>query len=172
MKAIIASDIHGNSYYCEKLYKLIELEKVDKIILLGDLLYDYHNNDIESVNEVINMLNKYAKITISVLGNCDSSYDISRLLFSANKEIEEIYLDSNKFYIIHGHNLYKYSYLLDNNNYLYGHTHVYNMSGNGINPGSVSYPRMNKYHTCIIYENNVFKLIDIETYQVLETKTI
>ena len=36
MKYFIASDIHGSSFYCEKMLKAFEMEKADKILLLGD----------------------------------------------------------------------------------------------------------------------------------------
>ena len=39
MKVFVASDIHGSSYYIKKLAKLIEEEKPEQIVLLGDLYY-------------------------------------------------------------------------------------------------------------------------------------
>ena len=39
MKLIIASDIHGSAFWCRRLCDLIDAEKPDKLILLGDLLY-------------------------------------------------------------------------------------------------------------------------------------
>ena len=39
MKLMIASDIHGSAYYCEKMLKLFRKEGADKLLLLGDLLY-------------------------------------------------------------------------------------------------------------------------------------
>ena len=39
MKLMIASDIHGSSYYCEKLMERYEEERPEKILLLGDILY-------------------------------------------------------------------------------------------------------------------------------------
>lgn len=39
MKLMIASDIHGSAYYCEKLLKAYDEEKADKLLLLGDILY-------------------------------------------------------------------------------------------------------------------------------------
>ena len=38
MKLMIASDIHGSAYYCEKLLKAYDEEKADKMLLLGDIL--------------------------------------------------------------------------------------------------------------------------------------
>ena len=39
MKLMIASDIHGSAYYCEKMIEAYKREKADKLLLLGDLLY-------------------------------------------------------------------------------------------------------------------------------------
>ena len=39
MKLLIASDIHGSAYYCEKLIERFEKEGAEKLLLLGDLLY-------------------------------------------------------------------------------------------------------------------------------------
>ena len=38
MKLMIASDIHGSAYYCEKMIEAYKREKADKLLLLGDLL--------------------------------------------------------------------------------------------------------------------------------------
>ena len=39
MKLLIASDIHGSAYYCEKLIEAYKNEKADRLLLLGDILY-------------------------------------------------------------------------------------------------------------------------------------
>jgi hypothetical protein len=39
MKVLIASDIHGSSFYAEELKRIVEIEKPDLIALLGDFLY-------------------------------------------------------------------------------------------------------------------------------------
>ena len=39
MKFVIASDIHGSARWCRALMDLVDREKPDKLILLGDLLY-------------------------------------------------------------------------------------------------------------------------------------
>ena len=46
------------------------------------------------------------------------------------------------------------------------------MNGLGINPGSISYPRMYKEHTCIIYNANKLYLIDIENGRILAVKEL
>ena len=172
MKALIASDIHGNLEYMQKLDKICDKENFDKIILLGDLLHNYYYYDPKEEREVAVLLNKRAKITTSVIGNCDRDYEIAKLQFPIIYEIDKIDLDQHSFYLTHGHLNHKYSYLIANKPTFMGHTHVYNMDGNHINPGSVGLPRINKEHTCIIYNDNILNLIDIDTQKILQKKTL
>ena len=46
MKWMIASDIHGSAFYCEKMLKAFKREQVDKLLLLGDILYHGPRNDL------------------------------------------------------------------------------------------------------------------------------
>ena len=46
MKWMIASDIHGSAFYCEKMLKAFEREQADKLLLLGDILYHGPRNDL------------------------------------------------------------------------------------------------------------------------------
>ena len=46
MKLMIASDIHGSLYYCEKMIACWKTERPEKLILLGDLLYHGPRNDL------------------------------------------------------------------------------------------------------------------------------
>lgn len=62
MKYMIASDIHGSSYYCQKLMDAYKYEKPDRLILLGDILYHGPRNDLPkdyAPKKVIEMLNPY-----------------------------------------------------------------------------------------------------------------
>lgn len=60
MKYLIASDIHGSAYWCERLMEAVDAQQPDKIILLGDLLYHGPRNDLPrgyAPKQVIPMLN-------------------------------------------------------------------------------------------------------------------
>ena len=46
MKFMIASDIHGSAYYCEKMLDAYRAEKAQRLLLLGDLLYHGPRNDL------------------------------------------------------------------------------------------------------------------------------
>ena len=64
MKIMIASDIHGSAYYCDKLLKAYEEEKAERLLLLGDLLYHGPRNDLPKEyhpKAVIQMLNEKKK---------------------------------------------------------------------------------------------------------------
>lgn len=172
MKALIASDIHGNLEYTKKLDKLCDIENFDKIILLGDLLNNYYGSDSEEVNEIINILNKRMDKTIGVRGNCDSEWDIKRLLFPCSEEITFVELDGTKYYIEHGNKIEKYEYLTNGNYYFYGHTHIYNLEGMGLNPGSVGNPRRGLCHSVFIYNNGEILLIDLDNFTIIGQKSL
>ena len=46
MKLMIASDLHGSLYYAEKMKERYDVEKPERLILLGDLLYHGPRNDL------------------------------------------------------------------------------------------------------------------------------
>ena len=46
MKWMIASDIHGSAYWCEKLLEQYNKEEAQRLLLLGDLLYHGPRNDL------------------------------------------------------------------------------------------------------------------------------
>ena len=60
MKWMIASDIHGSAFYCEKLMRAWAREGADRLVLLGDLLYHGPRNSLPEQYDpprVIAMLN-------------------------------------------------------------------------------------------------------------------
>ena len=78
MKYIIASDIHGSSYFAKKLKAIIDKENPDKIILLGDIYYHGPRNSLPkkyNPMRVCEILNSYADKIICVKGNCDAEVD-------------------------------------------------------------------------------------------------
>ena len=46
VKWMIASDIHGSAFYCEKMLAAFVREGADRLLLLGDLLYHGPRNDL------------------------------------------------------------------------------------------------------------------------------
>lgn len=175
MKLIIASDIHGSLKYTRKLEELINKTNPDNIILLGDLLYHGARNSLPdeySTMDVANILNKYSNKIIAVRGNCDSEVDDMVTIFSIMDDYKTIDIDGTTFYLTHGHLIDKYNYLFNDKYLISGHTHVYNLEGKQLNPGSVGIPKVNPEHTCILYENKLFKLINLEDFSTIKELTI
>lgn len=172
MKVLIASDIHGNLEYTKKLDELCDKENFDKIILLGDLIHNYYYYDPEEEKEVATILNKRANITTSIIGNCDREYEIEKLNFPVAFEIDKIDLDNHSFFLTHGHLYSKYADLIEDKYTFVGHSHVYNMEGKHLNPGSVGFPRNHKEHTCFIYNDHILTLIDIDTHKILQKREL
>ena len=84
MKLLIASDIHGSSYYCEKLLNAYKKEQAQRMILLGDILYHGPRNDLPAEyapKKVIEMLNAHKDEIHAVRGNCEAEVDQMVLQF-------------------------------------------------------------------------------------------
>jgi len=164
MKLLIASDLHGSAYYCEKLIELMRQQKPDKLILLGDLLYHGPRNDLPRdycPKRVIPMLAQYADRILSVRGNCEAEVDQMVLPFPCMAEYAQLLVDGKTFYLTHGHHASpdQLPPIPAGSVFLSGHTHVkMDEMRQGIrclNPGSVSIPKDGS-HSCLIFENNQF----------------
>ena len=166
MKLIIASDIHGSAFWCRRLCDLIDTEKPDKLILLGDLLYHGPRNDLPrdyAPKQVIPMLSQYQDKIIAVRGNCEAEVDQMVLPFPCMADFSQLYADGMLLYLTHGHhhNPANLPPLPTDGNaiFLSGHTHIkIDETHNGIrclNPGSVSIPKDGS-HSCLIYKNGEF----------------
>ena len=175
MKLLIISDIHGNAFYIRKVDELIEKENIDKIVLLGDVYYygprlGFDNRyDPKEVKEI---LNKYADRIIAVRGNCDAEIDNEVSDFDLSKDYDYLDINNKRCYFTHGHLMDKYSDLFGDNIVFSGHTHIYNINGNNINPGSVGLPKVNPEHTCIIMDNNIINLIDLDNFNTIDSRII
>ena len=164
MKLLIASDIHGSAYYCGKLMEVLEREKPDKLILLGDLLYHGPRNDLPrdyAPKQVIPMLSQHKDKIIAVRGNCEAEVDQMVLPFPCMADFAQLEVDGTLFYMTHGHHHSPDDLpeLPAGSVFLSGHTHVkIDEVRNGIrclNPGSVSIPKDGS-HSCLIYDNGDF----------------
>ena len=95
-KIMIASDIHGSAYYCEKMLECYKNEKADMLVLLGDILYHGPRNDLPedyAPKKVIAMLNPLKNEIICVRGNCDTEVDQMVLDFNVLCEQAHIYVN-------------------------------------------------------------------------------
>lgn len=170
MKIMIASDIHGSAYYCEKMIEAYKSEGAKKLVLLGDILYHGPRNDLPKGYEpkkVIEMLNKIKGEILCVRGNCDTEVDQMVLDFPVLADYAVIYDGDVTMYLTHGHKynpdnlppIKKGDFLVN------GHTHIPANEDMGdftyINPGSVSIPKNGSKHSYIIYENGKFEFKEL-----------
>ncbi len=165
MKLIIASDIHGSHFWCEKLIKEYKSSGAERLVLLGDILYHGPRNDLPDIyapKKVIEMLNELGEQIICVRGNCDTEVDQMVLSFPIMSETAMIFDGEKTLFLTHGHKFNKDSLppLKRGDILLYGHTHIPLDEVVGgircINPGSVSIPKNGSTHGYILYENGEF----------------
>lgn len=174
MKLMIASDIHGSAYYCEKLLQAYDREGADKLILLGDILYHGPRNDLPkeyNPKKVIELLNNRKNDILCVRGNCDTEVDQMVLEFPILAEYCILYLDNQMIFATHGHkfNMETPPMLKAGDILLNGHTHIPKCQSFGeyiyMNPGSVSIPKENSPNSYMIYEDKfIWKNLDGEIY--------
>ena len=162
---MIASDIHGSAYYCEKLLAAYKKEGAERLLLLGDVLYHGPRNNLPqeyAPKSVISMLNAMKNEIICVRGNCDTEVDQMVLEFPILSESAVIFDGNVRIFATHGHKFNKDNLppLCAGDVLVYGHTHVpldTEVSGvRCLNPGSVSIPKEGSAHAYILYENGEF----------------
>ena len=170
MKLVIASDIHGSAFWCEKLMDVIREETPDKVVLQGDLLYHGPRNDLPrdyAPKKVIPMLSELADRVLAVRGNCEAEVDQMVLPFPCMADFAMLADGADTLYLTHGHlhNPDQLPPLRSGTVFLYGHTHVkLDEMRNGVrclNPGSVSIPKDGS-HSCLVYDNGEFRFRILE----------
>ena len=175
MKLMIASDIHGSAYYCEKLIEAYRTEGADKLVLLGDILYHGPRNDLPrdyAPKRVIELLNAMRDELLCVRGNCDTEVDQMVLNFPVLADYAILYTGTRMIYATHGHvyNESKLPPLKTGDVLLHGHTHVPKCTEHEtylyVNPGSVSIPKEDSPHSYLVLENDTltWKTLDGEVY--------
>jgi len=176
MKWLIASDIHGSAYYCEKLIEAYKREEADRILLLGDVLYHGPRNDLPkdyAPKQVIAMLNPLAKDILCVRGNCEAEVDQMVLEFPVLADYAVLTAGEKLIYVTHGHvyNNGKLPPLHKGDILLHGHTHIPACEEHEthvyLNPGSVSIPKENSPHSYMMFDGEKFewKTLEGEAYK-------
>ena len=176
MKLLIASDIHGSAYWCEKVLQAFEKEEATRLILLGDLLYHGPRNDFPndySPKKVFAMLNAVKDKITAIRGNCDSEVDQMVLEFPCLADYALIDDNGRTLFLTHGH-LYNEDTppILKSGDLLFnGHFHTPRHAAlpNGAtyaNCGSAALPKDGTPHSYILYENGklTWKTLDGEAY--------
>ena len=171
MKLLIASDVHGSAYFCEKLLECFEKEKADKLLLLGDILYHGPRNDLPKGHDpkkVIALLNNYKNVIFCVRGNCDTEVDQMVLDFPVLADYSVLTDNIVNIFATHGHkyNIDALPPIQSGEVLAYGHTHVPICNEKDgvlcINPGSISIPKENSWHGYILYYDGVFTWKDFD----------
>ena len=158
---MFASDIHGDASCCQKMLDCFDAEQAEKLILLGDLLYQGPRNDLPpdyAPKKVIELLNARKEQLLCVRGNCDTEVDQMVLEFPILADYCFIELDGHTIFATHGHhhNPANPPMLKKGDILLNGHTHIPANQDMGdftyMNPGSVSIPKENSAHGYMIYD--------------------
>lgn len=148
MRILIASDIHGRLLAAKRFEQVCVNYKPDRVILLGDYLYNGPRNGVPSDYDPMgtaSVLNRFAPITVGVRGNCDSRVDESLLRFGI-EDSQVIYLNGFRCDLIHGDLLTSELLEVERGDILmYGHTHVPMLKKSDgvvyVNPGSIAFPK-------------------------------
>lgn len=165
MKIMIASDIHGSAYYCEKLLDDFKREQPEKLLLLGDSLYHGPRNDLPkdyAPKKVIAMLNEISSEILCVRGNCEAEVDQMVLDFPVLADYCILYEAGRMIFATHGHIFHekKLPPLKQGDILLHGHTHIpacnVHESYTYINPGSVSIPKEGSPHGYLMLADGTF----------------
>lgn len=172
MRYLIMSDIHGSSFYLNKVLENAK-GRYDKIIILGDVLYHGPRNDLPygyAPKECIAILNPLKDIITCVRGNCDAEVDQMVLSFLIQ---DSYYFNHNNktIYCSHGHHLdfdNLKSYKADI--CLYGHFHIPCIEQKDgvllVNPSSISIPKSNEGGCFIILDEKGFHLFNLENKEI------
>ena len=171
MKWMIASDIHGSEYYCKKMLEAFDREEVDRLLLLGDILYHGPRNDLPrdyQPKKVIDLLNARKDKLLCVRGNCDTEVDQMVLEFPIMADCAILVMSGHVIYATHGHVFGEQNppKLQKGDILLCGHTHVPKCVEYEnyiyMNPGSVSIPKENSYHGYMLMDEQEIYWKDFE----------
>ena len=161
MKLMIASDIHGSSFYCRLMLDAYRREQADRLLLLGDILYHGPRNDLPreyNPKDVIDMLNPLKNEILCVCGNCDTEVDQMVLEFPILAEYCLLELNGKTIFAAHRHhyNPQNLPPLKPGDILLNGHTHIPANQNMGtytyMNPGSTAIPKAGSAHGYMIYD--------------------
>ncbi len=149
MRLIIASDIHGSLDAARSLAAAVDRHSADRILLLGDLLYQGPRNDLPpdySPKDVIPILNSLTPLILAVRGNCDSEVDRVVLDFPITADFAWLHLGKATLFATHGHVYDPDTWPLRPGEYFVsGHTHLagrHEAAGHWcLNPGSMGIPK-------------------------------
>lgn len=170
MKRLIASDLHGSAWFCRQLLERYQQEGAQQLILLGDLVYSgsYDPQYEYDPHQVIQLLRPLAREILWVEGNCDHGAGALGPAFPMHAGSATVSWEGLSVFLTHGHRYGPHNpppigaaqVLLS------GHTHIPSWQWVGdlfcANPGSVSLPRGGSPHSCLLYEDGLFRWLTLE----------
>ena len=172
-KLMIASDIHGSAFWCEKLVDAFKQENATTLLLLGDLLYHGPRNPLpDGYNpmEVAKLLSSVKDNLLCVRGNCDSEVDQMVLDFPMLADYAMLLWNGKRVYATHGHlfNADNPPPLGKGDLFVNGHFHepALKQMENGAtyaNCGSVALPKSGTAHSYMIFDGETLVWKDLET---------
>ena len=181
MKLMIASDIHGSAYWCEKMLEAWRSEDMPRMLLLGDLLYHGPRNDLPkdyAPKRVIELLNGIRGHLLCVRGNCEAEVDQMVLQFPVMADYCVLPLKDRILYATHGHVHGETNPppLMHGDVLLCGHTHIPAFNRHEdftyVNPGSVSIPKNGSAHSYIVMEGETLLWKDLATGETWRQETL
>lgn len=169
MRCLVVSDIHGRLKVAKKLADLFDSAKPDKIIVLGDNLYNGPRNGVPEDYDpmgVADILNRYADKIIGIRGNCDSRVDEAVLRFRM-QDSRVVYVNGFRCDLIHGDLLTSNLLQVERGDILmYGHTHIPMLKREDgviyLNPGSPSFPKNGFPPSYAIFDRGLIKVLSLD----------
>ena len=155
---MIASDVHGSSYYAKRIKQVFEQEGAQLLVLLGDI----YNPGKERM--------------MVIKGNCDSQVDT---LISEFSFVEEgaLFVGGKRITLTHGH-VFDIDRLPPScgDALIYGHVHTgFIAHKDGVtvaNPGSVTLPKEGTAHSYLVLNEDELILKDIDNGKIIEQDKI
>jgi putative phosphoesterase len=178
MKILFISDLHGSYDRAKTVLDKAENFNPDFIVLLGDLLYHGPRNPLPEGHDpkaTVVLLNSYKDKIIAIRGNCDAEVDQMVLDFPMMSDFSWLVADGRRIFLTHGHlwSPENMPPLTAGDTFVYGHVHrpkAYT-DENGINiwnPGSCSLPKQSDRPTYATFEDNTFRVFELNDTCILE----
>ncbi|MBQ6260489.1 MAG: phosphodiesterase [Firmicutes bacterium] len=162
MKIMAMADLHGSGYYAKLAYQRFLEEKPDKVVTLGDMVYQGVRNPLTrefSGPDTVEQLNLMAEKSMGVRGNCDADVHQEFLKYPMMADYLLIIEGGRTIFATHGHifNQDHMPGLEAGDVLLMGHFHKpswYKKDGVWcMNPGSLACPKEDTPHGYLIIED-------------------
>ena len=178
MKILVASDIHGSSYYTSKLANIFNHKNCEQMVLLGDIYNHGPRNPFPrdyAPMKVAEILNGLKDRLLVIKGNCDSEVEqmISEFSFV---NLGQMVVNNKTITFTHGHIFNKDNLPANAGDCLmYGHFHTGFIQKYDnccvVNPGSIALPK-DDIHSYIIIDNGEIQLWDIEKEEIIKREEL